>query len=413
MKGIFGYDLEIKLDLFHTVQRISSQIPKHHPYRKHSVASLRLMFRQPNDLEKDRKRETPCSTELMKNIENFKKQWENVVHDGVKVLNKKAHDEIEKLKKHFSKRCLSSIPAGRGTHRNENLHKNLKKNLSKSRVGVQTATALLGTFFYVWNERILQRNTECTAIRPISAYESEFIKNKIELTKEIFGTGVSLEEVATTFGADCNYNEQCQKNNTPSSQNTFEGFAQDAIADDSDYEEASEEEEKTVSALFSSMQCQSAITKAIALKTVYEKLNSQCKARNVVNPRRLHLLSKGLLSFAPRKPDETTQIRDSETKMKGLLEAFGMSKVIMPGDVDCFFSSVSFQLAQIVASGKNPDFAKRLGTLGITASSSQREIIRILRRLVVEEWLQGSEEMSTNLLLLFPASLTSYKLKNF
>ena len=142
----------------HAVQRISSQIPKNHPYRKHCVAALRLVFRQPDHLEIDRKKETPCPSEIMQNMELFKKQWGNVAHNGVKVLNKKAHDEIEKLKKHISKGCLSFIPVGGGTNRNENLHKNLKKNLSESRVGVQTAIAQLGTFFYVWNERMLQRN---------------------------------------------------------------------------------------------------------------------------------------------------------------------------------------------------------------------------------------------------------------
>ena len=65
--------------------------------------------------------------------------------------------------------------------------------------------------------------------------------------------------------------------------------------------------------------------------------------------------------------------------MNGLLEAYGMSKV--------FFSSVSFHLSQILKSGKNTDFAKRLETLGLSVSSSQKEIVQTLRRLVVDEWL--------------------------
>ena len=65
IKEIFGNHTEVKLDLFHAVQRISSQIPKHHPFRKQCVAALRLVFRHHDDLEKDRKRETPCSSEIM------------------------------------------------------------------------------------------------------------------------------------------------------------------------------------------------------------------------------------------------------------------------------------------------------------------------------------------------------------
>ena len=58
----------------------------------------------------------------------------NVAHNGVKVLNKKADDEIEKLKKHISKGCLSFIPVGGGTNRNGNLQKKLeKKSFQESR----------------------------------------------------------------------------------------------------------------------------------------------------------------------------------------------------------------------------------------------------------------------------------------
>ena len=59
----------------------------------------------------------------------------------------------------------------------------------------------------------------------------------------------------------------------------------------------------------------------------------------------------------------------------------------LPADGDCYFSSVSFQLSQILTSGKNTDFAKRLETLGMTASLSQREIVQTLSRLLVEKWL--------------------------
>ena len=57
-----------------------------------SVASLHLVFRQHDDLEKDLKKEIPCSSEIMKNINLFEKQWGNAAHNSVTVLNKKAYD---------------------------------------------------------------------------------------------------------------------------------------------------------------------------------------------------------------------------------------------------------------------------------------------------------------------------------
>ena len=89
------------------------------------------------------------------------------------------------------------------------------------------------------------------------------------------------------------------------------------------------------------------------------------------------------MSCIPRNGYENIQPRDGEIQLNGLLEAYGMSKVCTPADGDCFFPSVSFHLSQILQSGKNTDFAKRLETLGLSVSSCQKEIVQTLRRFVV------------------------------
>ena len=114
----------------------------------------------------------------------------------------------------------------------------------------------------------------------------------------------------TIFGDD---NEQSRFIRI-SNQSTFYGFSQDEIVQNSaEFEDDEEIEDNT--ALLSSAQCQSAVNKAQALKTVYERLNAQCKAQSLVNQGRLFRLSKGSLSSIAKVREENPQLRDGEIRM--------------------------------------------------------------------------------------------------
>ena len=47
LQSVFGEQLRVYLDIFHAVQRISTKIPKRHPYRHECMRDLRLVFRDP------------------------------------------------------------------------------------------------------------------------------------------------------------------------------------------------------------------------------------------------------------------------------------------------------------------------------------------------------------------------------
>ena len=47
LQVIFGPQLKVFLDIFHAVQRITRKTPKRHPYRKHCLQALTLVFRDP------------------------------------------------------------------------------------------------------------------------------------------------------------------------------------------------------------------------------------------------------------------------------------------------------------------------------------------------------------------------------
>ena len=80
---------------------------------------------------------------------------EDVEYEGTRLIPQCAIDEVDKLLLHVRKGCLSHIPPTGGTSRNEGIHRLLNKALKKSRIGIQSALALLGVFFYVWNEKKL------------------------------------------------------------------------------------------------------------------------------------------------------------------------------------------------------------------------------------------------------------------
>ena len=80
-------------------------------------------------------------------------QWSKAEIDSIPSLPPAAVKEIDNLKKHVIKGCLSGIPPSGGTNRNEAIHKSLNKSLKRSRIGLELALAFLGLFFYKWNEK--------------------------------------------------------------------------------------------------------------------------------------------------------------------------------------------------------------------------------------------------------------------
>ena len=68
----------------------------------------------------------------------------------------------------MKKGCLSGIQPGRGTNRNENLHKDLNNIMSSSKYGVELAYALL-TVFFNHNERMATK-AEQRSEHPVEFY---------------------------------------------------------------------------------------------------------------------------------------------------------------------------------------------------------------------------------------------------
>ena len=157
IREVFGSNVTVLLDLFHAVQRITRKMPKRHPFYGACVEQLRLVFRSPGDHGIERTKPTPLAPELLQNIDSFISQWKDVSHENQLILTKECLEEFEKLKVHIIKGCLSRIPPGGGTNRNETFHRYVNTFFHKSRIGILLAYALMMMIIYQSNSKHLGR----------------------------------------------------------------------------------------------------------------------------------------------------------------------------------------------------------------------------------------------------------------
>ena len=143
IQSIFGNETDVYLDLFHAVQRVSRVLSRKHPLYMACISDLRTVFRSPGDIGVDRCKPTPSSEILIKNLEAFEKKWNDLYYEEKPVLTNAAKEEINKLKVHVTKGCLSTIGVGCGTNRNEALHKHINSFFHQNKMSILLAYALM------------------------------------------------------------------------------------------------------------------------------------------------------------------------------------------------------------------------------------------------------------------------------
>lgn len=144
---------DVKLDIFHAVQRITKKVSKKNEFWKEIQKNLRVVFRQSNDVKKERKLSTPNSEIILNSFDNFVRKWEKLKDStDTPIFSSDALKACMNLRKHIEKGCLSDIPTGTGTNRNEKLHHFLNNSaMAIGRIGPELAKALLFILLYFWN----------------------------------------------------------------------------------------------------------------------------------------------------------------------------------------------------------------------------------------------------------------------
>ena len=140
-------------------------------------------------------------TKWKKNLQDFLKKRSAEVLNDMKVLPDKAVAELSKIMKHVKLGCLSGIPPGVGTNRNENIHKRLRKWLKKDRIGVALAVALLATVFYKLNVCDTKgKGREQRICSPVSQWFHTFLASGKDPSSEKFGIGHNFPDLSAFTG---------------------------------------------------------------------------------------------------------------------------------------------------------------------------------------------------------------------
>ena len=100
-----------------------------------------------------------CQT-ILANIDQFVSKWQLCEMDGWKMMNDAALKECESIKTHVRKGCLSDLPVGAGTNRNERLHRYLRPHFSHTILGLLMALSMMTITLHHYNCQLLEKRGE-------------------------------------------------------------------------------------------------------------------------------------------------------------------------------------------------------------------------------------------------------------
>ena len=356
LQEIFGNVL-IKLDIFHAVQRITKKVSKRHALFYDFITSLKLVFRSSTDLGATRQQSTPDPSTLEKNMNTFIKRWTGVNSDnGNPILTTPVMKEINNLKVHIRNGCLSYIKPGRGTNRDESLHRSLNSFMKYSKIGTELAYALLTTTIDDNNERRETRDKK-------SFLEYTTIK---QMTNHADLEQIYLE--TPKFGLTN------AKRNTNGNCDILEGNADD------------------IDEVLTDEQLTELFHRAKQLYDAVETMKEKGVAKTIFNERYIPFMNSAASLFSHGQFDQNPHggVDDHRNRLNAVVQSWGFQLVNVEGDGNCFFYSVAMSLHHFLQDNIE-DVTIHLGNLGITADSSNEDTAQRLRELVVNEWVTNQE----------------------
>ena len=345
LEEVLGDNLNVKLDLFHAIQRITKTVPKHGKQdsvikmiRRRMTNDFTMIFRDPSDHGPSRTMNTPSISIMLQQLDNFILKWKPEKYNEENILPHFTLSELSKLRKHMEKGCLSDIPPSWGSNRNEALHKTLRKNISRQRLGIQLALVLLGIGFFAWNEKRSQvrKDKKEDRLSSIQSYYSSFLKSSKTPSEESFGISASkrpdmMQKILSESDIDPNreITDRFQKFFAENQSVAIDPRYIDGDSD-SDSEAVCDPLLLTARSVVKTM-----LVKARVSISLAARINAKPKhvAKNI-NFAESSLLLLGNSMF---KPNE-----NSCSRVDAILKGYGLERVHMPKDGNCLFSSISF-----------------------------------------------------------------------
>ena len=361
LQEVFGPDLKVYLDLFHAVKRVSSTISKRHPLHYQCTRALSMVFRQPTDHGNVRTKPTPPPTIMLQNMKCFVQQWQDQTSvDGRKVFSPATRKEIDNLCKHIEKGCLSDIQPGRGTNRNEALHKSLNAYMKASRYGVELAYMLLTTAFFNHNEKIAAQGTK-RSCKLILEHEDDLRSKR--LLDECFGIP-PVHQSATKSVSDSTIKLSIDKS---SYHDLLYRFTSADIS--------------TTSLIKDAM---AILLQALSWYTVHSTM-SKCTSTATMQCTDMPF-TKEKFGFSCSTNLDTGGKEAHAQRLSDVLTSWNFRKVEVPGDGNCLFTAVALHLQSVSEVPESP-LNSIMERLGINRSDSIHRIVELLRQAVVAEWL--------------------------
>ncbi len=360
LQDVFGSDINVKLDIFHAVQRISRTVSKKDKYYSQFLSELRMVFRMVGDVGATRKMTTPNVEVLLQNLDVFVNRWEKIAN-----LRDTTMKQLSNIKKHIAQGCLSGIPPGIGTNRNEALHRHLNVYFNKARLGSQAGYALLCLLFWFHN-KTSSFSSEKQQL-PNSS-QSSVLHDHAYIKKEKFGIVAKISEPSSFWGTS----------SLMSFEDSMHMIAdiEDNMNHDENIEYTSNEEAKLI------------------LQDVLNTTRMIEASENLFS--RSPLLRKEFLPFLECHTKlccdtEASHIEYHERRLDDLIHTCGLTRLSVPKDGNCCFTAVSLAL-KIVYDNVNSEIQRDFKAFPFDIEVEHIEIMSdLLRKLVYKEWLDNQE----------------------
>lgn len=364
LQAIFGSDTFICLDLFHAVQRIIKSMPKKHPMFFHCKRDVSMIFRDPMDRGSKRKMVTPDCNTMLKNFEDFVKKWKGVEFKGSNIMNNNVSNALNHLRVHILKGCLSGIPPGCGTNKNENLHKLINPFFSRCRIGIPLALALLTVLFHRHNQKV-------SGLQQLPILHARALKSTCNTSNEHFGiVDKDSEKTGWIFGPNIE-------------------SVHDDVSNVEIHFPQSLEEYVTLSDI------QAVFSKAITTLRTIEQLDKSSTRKTFKNI----MVQMAPFMSAVTSNFNTDQIQDEDngagedhlTRLHGVVHSCGYKMYDVSPDGNCCFAAIAFGLLtqQDMIKSKMPSF---FDDKQLPLQCSQEELAKVLRKRAVQEWLHNPQE---------------------
>ena len=365
---------QIKLDIFHACQRVLRTLETGQSVlRNQFVKEFGLVFRQSTDLGENRRMVTPDPLEIEANLDRLLERWSNVPSS---CLTEATIKQIANIREHIKKGCLSGIPPGFGTERNEQLHRLLNRSLltGATRISLELAVALLTMLFYSYSSKASsclqhQCNSKIKCVKPA--------RKPIPTDNDLSSSWSAFKTKA------CNNTEEkvCDKG---SQTHTVTGNGLDYLLIAESIEDVCSE---TVA--------ESVLKAAISASRIMTSLCNDNVNRSFF-PGDLLLIADKPKSLSvhhilyDNESDKTNPaITEHRTRLDRNLAGFNLKIDAIAKDGDCAFRSV-VRMLRSTFSSEDQEIWQHLTTLGLL--KNEDEDIKTLRNLFADEILKENDE---------------------